>query len=106
MNKGENMKVEFSDKNKIENNDLTEKIEKQNPLKEKIIDYVGSKLNPENDEVTTEMVIEVMASDFPEIVLALAEENFIRGYHQALTDVELGEKLKNEELHKESTNKT
>tara|TARA_Y100000592_G_scaffold101148_1_gene186031 strand:+ start:12840 stop:13136 length:297 start_codon:yes stop_codon:yes gene_type:complete len=96
------MKVEFSDKKEIENNNLNEKLEKENPLKESIIEYVGNKLNPENNEITTEMVIEVMANDFPEVVLALAEENFIRGYHQALTDVEVGEKLKNEELHKES----
>ena len=29
--------------------------------------------------------------------MALAEENWIRGYHQALTDVEVGEKLAKEQ---------
>lgn len=56
-------------------------------LKEQIIEYVGNKLNPENREVTLEMVIEVMASDFPEVVLALAEENWTRGYEQGLEDL-------------------
>tara|TARA_E500000318_G_scaffold97980_1_gene99002 strand:- start:582 stop:893 length:312 start_codon:yes stop_codon:yes gene_type:complete len=97
------MKVQFSDKTELENNDLNQKINKENALKESIVEYVGNKLNPDNDEVTTEMVIEVMATDFPEVVLALAEENFIRGYHQALTDVEYGQKLKkDEELHKKT----
>ncbi len=100
------MKIDFSDNKELENEALNAKIEKENPLKQSIVEYVGNKLNPENDEVTTEMIIEVMAKDFPEIILALAEENFIRGYSQALTDVELGEKLKNEELHKESTKET
>lgn len=57
------------------------------PLKEYIIEYVGKKLNPETDEVTLEMVIDVLASDFPEVVLALAEENWARGYEQGLEDL-------------------
>jgi hypothetical protein len=43
------------------------------------------------------MVIDVVADEFPELVLALAEENWIRGYQQALTDVSVGERLKREE---------
>jgi len=34
------------------------------------------------------MVIEVLASHFPEVAFALAEENFLRGYEQALSDVD------------------
>jgi hypothetical protein len=34
------------------------------------------------------MIVEVLAEEFPEFVLALAEENWIRGYRQALDDVE------------------
>ena len=33
------------------------------------------------------MTLEVFAEEFPEFVLALAEENFIRGYQQAMNDV-------------------
>jgi hypothetical protein len=46
------------------------------------------------------MIIEVLADEFPEIVLPIAEENFFRGYNQALQDSEQGQKTlsKNEEL--------
>ena len=66
-------------------------------LKLWLVNYVGEKENPENGDVTVENIINVMADEFPEFVLALAEENWIRGYQQALNDVELGERLKNEQ---------
>ena len=66
---------------------LETKIEKTTPLKEYIVDYVGEKLNPEDTGVTVEMIINVLADDFPEIVFAMAEENFMRGYQQGLEDV-------------------
>ena len=76
-----------------------------NQLKEYIINYTGDKKNPEDESVTIEMIIDVLAEAFPELVLCLSEENWVRGYTQALTDVEEGEKMlhkdKNEELHKE-----
>ena len=56
-------------------------------LKEYMIDYVGNKHNPENDDVTVEMVVETLADEFPEFLLMVAEENYIRGYEQALDDV-------------------
>jgi len=56
-------------------------------LKGLIIEYTGNKLIPEDNQVTAEMVIHVLADEFPEIVLAIAEENFFRGYEQALTDM-------------------
>jgi len=68
-------------------------ITKTTPLKEYIVDYVGNKLEPglqdpieEDHGVTVEMIIQVLTEDFPEIILALAEENFIRGYEQGLND--------------------
>ena len=39
----------------------------------------------------------VLTDEFPELVLVMAEENWIRGYHQALTDVEEGEKIAEEQ---------
>ena len=68
---------------------LDTKIQSTTPLKEYIVNYVGNKLisSEENtDGVTVEMIIQVLADDFPEIVLALAEENFFRGYRQGLSD--------------------
>ena len=82
---------------------LSDKAENDNQLKEYIINYTGEKLNPENESVTLEMIIDVLAEDFPELILCMSEENWVRGYQQALTDVEEGEKYlreNNEELHK------
>ena len=75
------------------NPDLLKPVEKTNAMKEWLVDYVGTKCNPENDEVNVEMILKVMAEEFPEFLMPLAEENFIRGYKQALEDVEEGEKM-------------
>ena len=75
------------------NPDLLKPVEKTNEMKEWLVDYVGNKCNPDNDEVNVEMILKVMAKEFPEFLMPLAEENFIRGYRQALVDVEEGEKL-------------
>tara|TARA_Y100000034_G_C6671951_1_gene295045 strand:- start:181 stop:423 length:243 start_codon:yes stop_codon:yes gene_type:complete len=74
---------------KIEKNpDLMIPISKDNRLKELITEYVGEKLSPENGEVTVEMILDVFTTDFPEFLIPLAEENFIRGYELALNDIE------------------
>jgi hypothetical protein len=70
---------------------LTNKIvESNNPLKQILIDYVGSKFATEEDEgtfdVTVKMVTDILANEFPEFVLLMAEENWIRGYEQGLND--------------------
>ena len=75
----------------IENADLFEPVQPVNEMKKWLVGYVGNKLNPENDEVNVEMIIQVMAEEFPEFLMPLAEENFIRGYRQALADVDSGE---------------
>ena len=67
---------------------LTENVNTDNELKEFIVNYVGNKLDPEGDQVTVEMVVEVVAKEFPEFLLAIAEENWIRGYKQAFDDIE------------------
>ena len=67
---------------------LKEVVEKENPLKDMLVNYAGEVINPEDNNVTVEMVVEVMARDFPEFVLAIAEENWVRGYQQALDDVD------------------
>jgi len=55
-------------------------------LKELIIEYVGNKLKPANDEVTMEMAIGVIAEEFPELLLTVAEENYLRGYEVGIDD--------------------
>ena len=43
------------------------------------------------------MIVDTMANEFPEFLMAVAEENWVRGYHQALNDVTEGERIANEE---------
>ena len=76
-----------------DNPDLLKPVEKSNELKEWLVDYVGNIVEPENGEVNVEMIIKVVAEQFPEFLLAVAEENFIRGYQQAIFDFDEGEKL-------------
>jgi hypothetical protein len=92
------MEINFKDTDEeTENPDAAKKVEDENELKELVVQYVGDKLQPESGDVSVEMIVEVFAEDFPEFLMVVAEENWIRGYHQALTDVEEGEKmLKNE----------
>ena len=65
-----------------------------------LVEYVGESLNPDDDNVTVEMIVETMAKEFPEFLLAIAEENWVRGYQQALEDVEMGKTLVKEENDK------
>jgi hypothetical protein len=83
---------------------LKEVIHKDSPLKDMILSYIGEMYEPENDEVTVEMIVDVMAAEFPEFVLALAEENFFRGYEQALNDLGQMQLAKDTELSEDSTN--
>jgi|TARA_R110002020_G_scaffold159284_2_gene342989 hypothetical protein len=56
-------------------------------LRDYIVDYVGNLLSPEDNQVTVEMIINVLADELPEVVLPLVEENYIRGYEQGLEDL-------------------
>lgn len=70
---------------------------KDNPMKTWLIDYVGEKLKPENGEITVEMIVEAMAEEFPDFLMVVAQENWLRGYQQALYDVDYGDLRKNEQ---------
>ena len=78
------MNIKWKTEPSFNNNEL---LEDTSPLKETIVQYVGDYLSPEDENITIEMVVEVLAREFPEIVLALAEENWTRGYEQGLEDV-------------------
>jgi hypothetical protein len=64
-------------------------VKKDSELKEWLIDYVGNKENPKDEGVTVEMIINIMADEFPEFLFVVAQENFLRGYEQALDDVKM-----------------
>ena len=85
-----------------ENPTLTEEVVSDNELKTWLVNYVGDKTKPEDDQVTVENIVEVMAEEFPDFLMAVAEENWIRGYHQALFDVEEGKKMYERELAKKA----
>ena len=103
------MLIAESDKN--QNPDLLKTVEKSNILKEWLVDYVGEEYNTElnkaevehnkkidwNGDVTVEMIVECVARDFPEFLMAVAEENFIRGYRQAFIDIETGKGMSDAE---------
>ena len=72
----------------VENPNLVLPVNATTPLKDMVVNYIGEKLGPEDGDVTIQMAIEVFATEFPEFLLAIAEENFIRGYQQALVDAE------------------
>ena len=76
-----------------QNPELTKLVAPNTPLKEWLVNYVGEQQDSETEEITTEMIVETMATEFPEFLMVIAEENWIRGYHQALTDVEMGDKI-------------
>ena len=69
---------------------LKEVVDTSTELKKWLVNYVGEKHDPENGEVTVEMIVETIAIEFPEFLMAIAEENWVRGYHQALDDVDAG----------------
>jgi hypothetical protein len=63
----------------------------EGPLKELLVEYVGTKTDTE--DVTAEMIVEAMSEEFPEFLMLVAEENWIRGYQQAIHDVDEGHKM-------------
>ncbi len=77
---------------------LKETVNVDTAMKSWLVNYVGEQHNPEGDAVTVEMIVETMAKEFPEFLMAIAEENWVRGYHQALEDVEIGRQAIGSEL--------
>ena len=87
-----------------QNPTLEELVEPDSDLKNMIVEYVG--INSEeyisyggdNDEVTVQMIVDIFAKEFPEFLMVVAEENWIRGYHQALEDVDAGRNAERAEI--------
>jgi hypothetical protein len=77
----------------LENPDLHTAITDSTGLKQLVVNYIGNRLEAPED-VTVDMAVEVFAAEFPEFLMAVAEENYLRGYEQALTDIESTTKTK------------
>ena len=86
-----------------ENPVLKQAVGKDTELKEWLVNYVGEQKQPEDGNVTVEMTLDVVAREFPEFVLSLAEENFVRGYYQAMMDIEEQNKLLKQDTKKKTT---
>jgi len=83
-----------------ENAELQGLVEPDSDFKNMIVEYVGENsenLNEGSDEVTVSMIVDVFAKEFPEFLMAIAEENWVRGYQQAINDVQVGMDLAREE---------
>jgi len=76
-----------------ENPDLENPVGNETGLKQLVVNYIGQRLEAEED-ITVDMAVQVFAAEFPEFLMAIAEENFLRGYEQALIDVEAAPKAK------------
>ena len=71
------------------NNPVLLEVPMPNPeLKRWLVEYVGNQHGPDGNEVTVEMIVETVSEEFPEFLLVVAEENFFRGYEQALVDLQ------------------
>ena len=86
----------INEKEATHNPTLDETVEPDSDLKNMIVEYVGINSEEyihyggENNEVTVQMIVEIFSKEFPEFLMVVAEENWIRGYHQALEDVDAG----------------
>lgn len=60
------------------------KPDENSELKTLLVNYTGTKL--EEEEVTVNMIAELLAAEFPEFAFAFAEENYLRGYQTGLDD--------------------
>jgi hypothetical protein len=76
---------------------LEKTVESENEMREWLVNYVGDKHQPDDGNVTVAMIVEQMAEDFPEFVLAVAEENWVRGYQQGISDTHQGMEMSEQE---------
>ena len=76
----------IDDNVEVGNPTLEQSVDPENELKEWLINYVGEKYNPPEGRVTVEMIVNAISIEFPEFLMCVAEENWIRGYTQGLED--------------------
>jgi len=97
----------ITEKEATRNSSLGRVVEPDSNLKNMIVEYVGINSEEfilyggENNEVTVQMIVELFAKEFPEFLMAVAEENWIRGYRQALEDVDSGRQAEQAERGRE-----
>ena len=82
-----------------DNPNLSKNVEKDTLLKKWLVNYVGEDFKKELEEeqkllleddkprewdgsVTVEMIVDKVSKEFPEFLMVVAEENWIRGYRE------------------------
>jgi hypothetical protein len=55
-------------------------------LKRWLVSYTAKKFMPEDEKVTISMILDIFAEEFPELILQVAERNWVLGYSQAAQD--------------------
>tara|TARA_R100000008_G_scaffold86375_2_gene79222 strand:+ start:5125 stop:5478 length:354 start_codon:yes stop_codon:yes gene_type:complete len=88
----------IKEKDAVVNPTLASTVDTDTELKKWLVNYVGSQQEPNDGDVTVEMIVETVAEEFPEFLMVIAEENWIRGYYQAMIDVEEGTKAIREQV--------
>ena len=48
-------------------------VQSDGPLKQLLVDYVGNKLKPENNEVNIEMILKTLSEEFTESLILLIQ---------------------------------
>jgi len=86
MTKKEPTAVAITEEQLHQNEMLSLIVEENSELKKLLVDFTGTKLDKE--DVTVQMIAEVLAVEFPEFMYPMAEENFLLGYQQGLKDAE------------------
>ena len=90
----------ISETQATKNTILEKTVNDDTDLKSWLVQYVGEQHDEE--EVTVDMIVKTISVEFPEFLLAIAEENWVRGYKQALADVDEGQRLAAEEVAQEN----
>jgi len=86
----------------FENREKDTEVIRDSELKDWVVNYVGNKVATD-ENVTVEMIVEVFATEFPEFLMVVAEENFFRGYEQALSDLQYEQAREEEQDEREDS---
>ena len=80
-------------------------------IKEIILEYISSNNSNNSNtipiDITIEMVIDTLSKEFPELLLPIAEENYIRGYHEAMDNLnQVEEEMRKQKKEKKEKKKS
>jgi hypothetical protein len=83
----ENVRTEEDVKREIAETLQSTVLEGQSTVKDFFVQYVSHAASIETEKVTVETCLNVLAAEFPEVMMPLAEGNFMFGYQTAMNDM-------------------